>query len=83
MSNGRNVWQIQLGVFATEEQADQLKEQILRLLCPDPDHAPPCPVPWTVSMFPVTEPEDLAGYSDLLQQAAIETPAGERTEPGP
>jgi hypothetical protein len=24
-----------------------LKDTVERLLCPDPDHAPPCPVPWS------------------------------------
>lgn len=24
-----------------------LKESVSRLLCPEPDHAPPCPVPWS------------------------------------
>jgi hypothetical protein len=24
-----------------------LKERIARLLCPDENHAPPCPVPWS------------------------------------
>jgi hypothetical protein len=26
---------------------DDLKDPVARLLCPDPDHAPPCPVPWS------------------------------------
>ncbi|MBB4685741.1 hypothetical protein [Amycolatopsis jiangsuensis] len=28
---------------------DELKESIARELCPDENHAPPCPVPWSLS----------------------------------
>lgn len=31
----------------TVDGGDELKETVARLLCPDPDHAPPCPVPWS------------------------------------
>ncbi len=31
----------------TIDGGDDLKEPVARLLCPDPDHAPPCPVPWS------------------------------------
>jgi hypothetical protein len=27
---------------------DELKDTVTGLLCPDPDHAPPCPVPWSI-----------------------------------
>lgn len=26
---------------------DAVKERIARMLCPDEDHPPPCPVPWS------------------------------------
>jgi hypothetical protein len=26
---------------------DVLKERVARVLCPDEDHPPPCPVPWS------------------------------------
>jgi hypothetical protein len=26
---------------------DALKERVARMLCPDEDHPPPCPVPWS------------------------------------
>jgi hypothetical protein len=26
---------------------DALKERVARMLCPDENHAPPCPVPWS------------------------------------
>ena len=27
---------------------DALKERVARTLCPDENHAPPCPVPWSL-----------------------------------
>jgi hypothetical protein len=39
---GRSVYQISLAVSDTE----QAETVVARILCPDPDHAPPCPVPW-------------------------------------
>lgn len=31
----------------TVDGGDELKDAVARLLCPDPGHAPPCPVPWS------------------------------------
>jgi hypothetical protein len=39
---GRSVHQLSV-VTADPEQA---KAVVARILCPDPDHAPACPVPW-------------------------------------
>jgi hypothetical protein len=38
----RSVYQISVAAPDTE----QAKTAVARILCPDPDHAPPCPVPW-------------------------------------
>lgn len=38
---------------------DTLKERVARMLCPDENHAPPCPVPWSF------------GYSDDAVVLAI------------
>jgi hypothetical protein len=40
--NSRSVYQISVAASDTE----QAKTVVARILCPDPDHAPPCPVPW-------------------------------------
>lgn len=34
-------------VYTITIDGDDLKDAVARLLCPDPDHAPPCPVPWS------------------------------------
>ena len=38
----RSVYQISVAASDTE----QAKTVVARILCPDPDRAPPCPVPW-------------------------------------
>jgi hypothetical protein len=40
--NSRSVYQISVAASDTE----QPKAVVARSLCPDPDHAPPCPLPW-------------------------------------
>lgn len=77
MSDEPGVWEVRLGMYATRQQAEEVKEGITRLLCPDPDHAPPCPVPWTVSLIDMTNPEDDGdgdgdAYPELVEQARIE-----------
>jgi hypothetical protein len=42
----RSVWEVRVGIYATREQAEDVLSRIQRLLCPDPDHRSPCPVPW-------------------------------------
>lgn len=39
---GRSVYQISLATSDTKQSA----AVIALIFCPDPDHAPPCPVPW-------------------------------------
>jgi hypothetical protein len=39
---GRSVYQISMAVSNPERATDA----VARIFCPDPDHAPPCPVPW-------------------------------------
>jgi hypothetical protein len=63
----RTTWQIQVTVFATREQADDLTQRIERLLCPDPDHRSPCPAPWFMSHC--TVPRD---DFDLSEQYILE-----------
>ena len=41
----RSVYQISVAASDTE----QAKTVVARIFCPDPDHAPPCPVPWESS----------------------------------
>ncbi|MER5490222.1 hypothetical protein ACWD6I_08335 [Streptomyces sp. NPDC002454] len=62
------VYEVRLGIYATRAQAEEVKERITGLLCPDPDHAPPCPIPWSVALSEA-EPD---AYEELVEQARIE-----------
>ncbi|WP_181767996.1 hypothetical protein [Streptomyces albidus (ex Kaewkla and Franco 2022)] len=66
------VREVRLGIHATAQQAEEIKERIVRMLCPDPEHAPPCPVPWSVSLLDLSGPEDADAYPELVEQARIE-----------
>ncbi|MFD4442425.1 hypothetical protein ACFWPK_21900 [Nocardia sp. NPDC058519] len=77
MSVEKQLWEIRLGVIASESEARAVIDQIERLLCPDPDHTPPCPIPWSVS---IAAGEDLAAeareaYEDVVEQYRIESGA--------
>ncbi|MEU9222902.1 hypothetical protein AB0D40_00755 [Streptomyces massasporeus] len=49
------VYEIRIHGCPTSQEALALQVPIERLLCPDPDHAPPCEIPWS---FTLTGEED-------------------------
>ncbi|WP_040789554.1 hypothetical protein [Nocardia paucivorans] len=79
--SGKKLWEFRVGVFATEIEARELEERIARLLCPDPNHASPCPVPWSMSLCPeeYLEPDEQDMYRDLEEQYRIESPGRDET----
>ncbi|CAL9582683.1 hypothetical protein SUDANB1_05054 [Streptomyces sp. enrichment culture] len=44
------VYEIRIAGHSSTEEALDLQDPIQRLLCPDPDHAPPCEVPWSFTV---------------------------------
>jgi hypothetical protein len=54
---GRRVWRVTAVIEASAEDADAVAEAITRALCPDPDHEGWCPVPWTIMLCEVEEPD--------------------------
>lgn len=44
------VYEIRIHGCTNTEEALALQTPIERLLCPDPDHAPPCEVPWSFTL---------------------------------
>jgi hypothetical protein len=67
MTDGEpRTWEIRVGLYTTEDRARELVEAIQRTLCPDPDHQPPCDVPWQTALF---ETDD---YPGLREQHEIE-----------
>ncbi|BBG01312.1 MULTISPECIES: hypothetical protein [Pseudonocardia] len=70
------VWELRIGVFCTTEQAEQLTEKIQLMLCPDPMHRPPCPIPWSSAHWQLDDQEAAENYPELIEQARIEQPPG-------
>ncbi|WP_409184886.1 hypothetical protein F9C11_11720 [Amycolatopsis sp. VS8301801F10] len=78
MTDERKTFEIRVGVYATEERARELIEQIKLLLCPEPEHRSPCPVPWAIGLLSEDEfPADLS-YAELREQYLIERGLGLR-----
>ncbi|WP_040834190.1 hypothetical protein [Nocardia brevicatena] len=71
----KKLWELRLGMIATEAEARRLEERIARLLCPDPDHAPPCPVPWSIALCPEEDMRSVEQemYRDIREQYRIES----------
>ncbi|MFD8227555.1 hypothetical protein ACFV16_25740 [Streptomyces massasporeus] len=44
------VYEIRIHDCPTLREALALQDPIERLLCPDPDHAPPCEIPWSFTL---------------------------------
>ncbi|MFF5366526.1 hypothetical protein [Streptomyces sp. NPDC013187] len=44
------VYEIRIHGYPSPKEALALQTPIERLLCPDPDHAPPCEVPWSFTL---------------------------------
>lgn len=73
MPQDRALWEIRVGVYATREQADEIQDRIARLLCPDPDHRSPCPVPWATALADAdTLAAEGTDYSELVEQYLLE-----------
>jgi hypothetical protein len=72
MTEESGIWELRLGLFATRQQAEEVQERIIRMLCPDPDHAPPCPIPWSVTLLDGESLDEPGVYSELAEQARIE-----------
>ncbi len=68
------VWEIRIGVHCTAEQARDLADGIAHLLCPDPEHTPPCPIPWSTARRLLDGQEAAGNYPELIEQARIEQP---------
>ncbi|MEU3936149.1 hypothetical protein AB0E85_29545 [Streptomyces sp. NPDC029044] len=44
------VYEIRIAGYPSTQEALALQAPIERLLCPDPDHAPPCEIPWSFTL---------------------------------
>lgn len=76
MSEERRVQEIRIGVYATEDQARELVEQVKLLLCPEPEHSGPCRIPWSIGLVPEEALTDENAYPELEEQFRIEQGLG-------
>lgn len=58
------VYEIRIRGCADTEEALGLQKPVERLLCPDPDHAPPCDIPWSFGLD--EQPDGSGGTSKVL-----------------
>jgi hypothetical protein len=67
---GRNVYRMSVAAADT----DQATTDIARIFCPDPDHVPPCPVPWESGPSAISGSVDFVFYAtdDQAQQLLAE-----------
>jgi hypothetical protein len=42
----RSIHQVQVGLLGSRPQMDTVRDQLTRVICPDPEHRSPCPMPW-------------------------------------
>ena len=68
----RQGWELRVGVWATQAQVLELQAQVARILCPDPQHPPPCPIPWQAHVVDLDPGAET--YSALMEHVAIEQP---------
>ncbi|SFM58371.1 hypothetical protein SAMN05216207_1001192 [Pseudonocardia ammonioxydans] len=78
-STAEQIWEIRFGVYCGPEQARELVDRIQLLLCPDPLHASPCPIPWSSAHWSLDDEEAAEQYPEILEQVRIEH--GPRSRP--
>jgi|GEM_PF-6977578 len=66
------VWEVRIGIYATQQQAYEVQERFTRLLFPDPEHPPPCPIPWSAWLLPESAFDEPDFYSELTEQGEAE-----------
>ncbi|WP_432572300.1 hypothetical protein [Kineococcus sp. SYSU DK005] len=72
-ANGKGTYEIRIGLWATQEQAWQVHERLIRALCPEPQHSAPCEIPWSSAVLaPQAVDEGADRYDELVAQAKIE-----------
>lgn len=70
--SAEQVWEIRFSVHCTADQARDIVDRIQVLLCPDPLHEGPCPIPWSSAHWPLEDEEAAEKYPTLLEQVRIE-----------
>lgn len=56
----RYIHEIRVGVLTSRPQMNALRDELTRVICPDPDHNSPCEVPWASACTDSEESPDAA-----------------------
>ncbi len=67
------LWKVTISVIATAQQVEQLTDRFVEVMCPDPGHEGPCPVPWALH---VTDGGSLSKAEQKRLRAEIADTAG-------
>ncbi|MEU8350443.1 MULTISPECIES: hypothetical protein [Streptomyces] len=64
------MYEIRVQGCAGTDEALALQEPIARTLCPEPEHAGPCAVPWDITLGDTDEPVLVVGVYTTRERAA-------------
>ncbi|MBD0736450.1 hypothetical protein [Streptomyces sp. CBMA29] len=68
------LWQVKIALVATAAEHEHVMDKLSAVLCPDPDHEGPCPIPW--AMHSVNE-DSLSGRKRKALLAEIQDTNGD------
>lgn len=67
----REVHEIRVGMLASRDQMDKVRDELTRVACPDPEHNSPCPIPWSAGYTAAQDTDETVSleqrYGDLRQ----------------
>ncbi|WP_330288107.1 hypothetical protein [Streptomyces sp. NBC_00576] len=43
------LWQVNIALVTTSAKHEELMDRLVDVLCPDPRHEGPCPIPWAMN----------------------------------
>ncbi|CAM02905.1 hypothetical protein A8924_4022 [Saccharopolyspora erythraea NRRL 2338] len=64
-AGARDFHEIQVGLFASRTQVDSVREALTRVVCADPQHRSPCPIPWESAYSGAEQPDVAERYGHL------------------
>ncbi|QUH02922.1 hypothetical protein HUO13_20755 [Saccharopolyspora erythraea] len=64
-AGARDFFEIQVGLHASQTEMDSVREALTRVVCPDPEHRSPCPIPWESAYSGVEQADVAERYGHL------------------
>ncbi|MER7077320.1 hypothetical protein SAMN02982929_04734 [Saccharopolyspora kobensis] len=60
----RHIHEISIGLVTAHPETTPIRDALTRVICPDPEHSSPCPIPWSSS----SEEAGKQRYGHLLRR---------------